>query len=317
MEALGDEQARAGLPIANLYADSSPLDFFVENAFHHFGDDFRAGPDVRRLIELLQAAGCRVCEECANVNVMDRDIFVSLVVDGGLDVTHFKFGFSLTDIRVADMSLGFEPGCNGMDPYGLPFAALPFYTGGGTEPGHAERECVRRLVEAGADMWPFGEVGLGVDSPPSAEFVTRDTQRLMASIVWPDTFTYRGELHDVEPGNVLAADRAYVERYFDVFAPLRELRRLQANWERRGIVLICLLRHCTTAAAGGGEGAGAAACDPAPKKATLRQSRRCASSCAPGTTGAEQQQQLLATAASIMVRLHLQEVAITEIFAYL
>ena len=184
MEALGLEQARAGLPIANLYADSSPLDFFVEHAFEL--DDFRAGPDVRRLIEMLQAAGCRVCEACANVNVVDSDVFVSLVVDGGLDVTHFKFGFSLTDIRVADMSLGFEPGYNDMDPYGLPFAALPFYTRRGhREPGHAERECVRRLVEAGADMWPFGEVGLGVDSPPSAELVTRDTQRLMASIVAP------------------------------------------------------------------------------------------------------------------------------------
>ena len=158
-----------------------------------------------------------------------------------------------------------------------------------------------------------------MDDKKITAIVTRDTQRLMASIVWPDTFTYRGELHDVEPGNVLAADRAYVERYFDVFAQLRELRRQQANWERRGIVLVCLLRHCTAAASGGGEGAGAAAadCDPAPKKATLQQSRRCASSCAPGTAGAEQQQQLLATAASIMVRLHWQEVAITEIFAYL
>lgn len=296
----------------DLKGESLPIDMYLQNVFEE--PDRMVGYADRRLIQSLQGAGCRVCQECLRCVVRNCDQFVSLVVDGGLDLTHLEHGFSLTDIGLADLD---EPNPEAL---GVPFAALPFYApplpGSDDEAssdwdGSAERECVRRLIEAGADMWPFSEPGLSVDRPPRPGSITRDAQQLMASIVWPDAFTYVPQpsvyngpvmLVGVDPTHIRPADRPYAEYLFGAFAQRREGRRKEANWQRRGIVLMCLLRHCLATTGGSGDGGVVAACNPAMKKSAA---------------GTEQQHQLLTPVASLIVRLRSKDVAIRAIFAYL
>ena len=144
-------------------------------------------------------------------------------------------------------------------------------------------------------MWPFTEPGLGVDTPPAADAVRSSIPHsIMATICWPESFPATEEFEFVPAGRQHVTD---CFEYCAARAIRLEQRRKDQNWERRGVVLMCLLRRC------GSNDDGAGLFDRAEKQKR---------SISPASTG-----ERLHAAACIMLGLHKKEVATRAILAYL
>ena len=168
-----------------------------------------------------------------------------------------------------------------------------------TAPSMCGQRVVRAMLDAGADMWPFHLPGVDRDHPVSRGDIKHE---YMAAIVWPGVFPDLDEQiaiepHDNDTGSTIFGFQADtgggLSRWlFAYFAKKRERLRRQANWDRRCTALMCLLRH----AAGGVRAPGGRGGRVAKKKMS-----------GAGLDGV----------ASMMIRLHVQQVAIREIIVFL
>lgn len=187
-------------------------------------DGLSTHEEMQEKIAFLQEAGSRLSRD---IFINSPQVLLFFASNMGMKIDHID----ITDSVTADLGLG-----NTIHSQTAIFFAGASY---GWDDLQDASDMIVDLLEAGADVWPFHLPGVSAACPPPESDIQSPARQQMASILWLDLVPRFEDRDGYYEGPELAP---LIDRACALCTARRETRRVEGNWGRRRMLLLCYVR---------------------------------------------------------------------------